>query len=84
MSVTPDRLTSSIMPNAPVRPRVEVRLGCKAPRSLCFGDVFITNKADHYNENDDDNKIKTTPPATGDMVEELNLAMAIAQSLNDQ
>lgn len=32
------------------------------------------NKADH--ENDDE--IKTTHPVTGDVVEELNLAMAIA------
>lgn len=78
MNVTPNHLTS-IMPNAPVCPRVEVRRGCKAPRSLCFEHVFITNKADHHDENDDDIK---TP--TGDMVEELNLAMAIAQSLNDQ
>ena len=84
MSVTPDRLTSSIMPNAPTRPRVEMMLDYnKAARSLCFEDVFITNKADHRDENDDD-KMKTTHMVTGDMVEELNLAMAIAQSLNDK
>lgn len=84
--VTPDRLTSSFIPNAPVRPRVEVRLDYNSARSLCFEDFedkFIMNKADHRNENADD-KINTSHQGTGDAVEELNLAMAIAQSLNDK
>lgn len=77
MSVTPDRLPSLVKPDAPVRPPTQARYINKACRLLNFETV-----ANEVNHGHDDNK--TAHPPAGDAVEALNLAMAMANSLDDE